>query len=104
MGLISRVSSRTYRKKYINMSITSDDVRTRLEQLKPAHLEVEDKTPVMCSTSFEVTIVSEQFVGKRLLQRHRLVNDALKDIMPEIHAFTQVTMTPEEFEKKKSDS
>merc|ERR1712242_395019 len=101
MGLISRVSSRTYRKKN-KMSITADDVKTRLEQLKPAHLEIEDKTPVMCSTSFEVTIVSEQFVGKRLLQRHRLVNEALKDIMPEIHAFTQVTMTPEEYEKKKA--
>ena len=83
------------------MSITSDDVRTRLAQLEPSHIEIEDKTPVMCSTSFEVTIVSEKFMGKRLLQRHRLVNDALKDIMPEIHAFTQVTLTPEEYEKKK---
>ena len=33
-----------------------------------------------------------------------MVNDALKDIMPDIHAFTQTTMTPEEFEKKNSSS
>lgn len=85
-------------------NITSSDVKSRLEQLKPSHLDIIDLTATSCSTSFEVTIVSEMFVKKRLLQRHRMVNDALKDIMPDIHAFTQTTMTPEEFEKKNSSS
>ena len=84
------------------MSITSGDVKSRLDQLKPTHLDIIDKTATSCSTSFEVTIVSESFTGKRLLQRHRMVNDALKDIMPDIHAFSQTTMTPSEYEKKKS--
>jgi len=29
-----------------------------------------------------------------------MVNEAMKDIMPDIHAFTQKTMTVEEYEKK----
>ena len=51
---------------------------------------------------FSVTVVSEQFAGKRALQRHRLVNGALKEELEEIHALSiKKTYTPEEFEAKK---
>jgi len=42
-------------------------------------------------------IVSEQFAGKALLQRHRLVNAALQEELKTIHAFSQKTFTPEQW-------
>lgn len=39
---------------------------------------------------FEVVIVSPQFRDKRLLARHRLVNEALKEEISKVHAFSQV--------------
>jgi hypothetical protein len=39
---------------------------------------------------FEVVIVSPIFEGKRLLARHKLVNEALKEEISKVHAFTQV--------------
>lgn len=39
---------------------------------------------------FEVVIVSSAFEGKRLLARHKLVNEALKEEISKVHAFTQV--------------
>lgn len=47
---------------------------------------------------FKVVIVSEAFAGQRLLQRHRQVNDILKDeLANHIHALAMHTYTPEEF-------
>lgn len=40
---------------------------------------------------FEVVIVSPIFEGKRLLMRHKLVNEALKEQINKVHAFTQVS-------------
>lgn len=40
---------------------------------------------------FEVVIVSPVFEGKRLLARHKLVNEALKEEISKVHAFTQVS-------------
>lgn len=55
-----------------------------------------------CGQAFDVVIVSEQFEGKRTLQRHRLVNDCLKDEIASMHAFSQKTYTPKQFEELKS--
>lgn len=55
-----------------------------------------------CGQMFEATIVSPQFEGKRTLQRHRLVNTALKEIIAQIHAWTPKCYTAEEWEKQKS--
>ena len=43
---------------------------------------------------FKVIVVSEEFSGKRLLQRHRQINEILKDELA-IHTFT-----PEEFSEQ----
>ncbi|HTH45118.1 MAG TPA: BolA family protein [Oxalicibacterium sp.] len=49
---------------------------------------------------FEAVIVSNAFAGKRLIQRHQLVYEALGDRMrEEIHALSMKTLTPEEFQK-----
>jgi BolA protein len=47
---------------------------------------------------FKVIVVSETFLGKRLLQRHRLINEVLKaELANDIHALAIHTYTPEEF-------
>jgi acid stress-induced BolA-like protein IbaG/YrbA len=49
---------------------------------------------------FFATIVSSEFEGKRLIQRHQLVYTAMGDRMKaEVHALSIKAFTPEEFEK-----
>lgn len=58
-----------------------------------SHLEVDGD-----GQHFNAVIVSDAFVGKRLIQRHQLVYAALGDRMrEEIHALSMKTLTPEEF-------
>ncbi|KAJ3157533.1 hypothetical protein HDU86_003184 [Geranomyces michiganensis] len=66
------------------------------KKLEAEHVEVVD-TSNGCGQSFDVIIVSKKFEGKPTLQRHRLVNEALKDEIAVIHAFSQKTYTPEQF-------
>lgn len=50
---------------------------------------------------FEAIVISEAFVGKRLLQRHQQVYACLGEKMGnEIHALRLSTLTPEEAEKQ----
>ncbi len=56
------------------------------------HLEVEGD-----GQHFFATIVSDAFVGKRLIARHQLVYAALGERMrEEIHALSMKTLTPDE--------
>ena len=55
-----------------------------------------------CGQKLEVVIVSPLFEGKGLLQRHRLVNEALADEIAQLHAFSQKTLTPAQWTAKKS--
>ncbi|XP_033748467.1 uncharacterized bolA-like protein C8C9.11 [Pecten maximus] len=57
-----------------------------------------------CGAKFDAVIVSPQFEGKKLLARHRLVNNALEDEMNIIHAFTMKTYTPDEQRNKINDN
>ncbi|MCX4165789.1 MULTISPECIES: BolA family protein [Paraburkholderia] len=58
------------------------------------HLEVEGD-----GQHFFATIVSLDFEGKRLIQRHQLVYAALGDRMrEEIHALSMKTLTPAEWQ------
>ena len=50
---------------------------------------------------FNLILVSPAFEGVSLLDRHRMVNDALSDVMEDIHALSMKTWTPEQYEKKK---
>lgn len=48
-------------------------------------------------THFEAVIIAEQFVGKRMIQRHQLVYGTLGARMGrEIHALTMQALTPDE--------
>ncbi|XP_074480184.1 bolA-like protein 2 [Sebastes fasciatus] len=85
------------------MAITADHIRDKLiKELEAAHVDVEDTSPNRCAASFKVLVVSSKFEGKPLLQRHRMVNMCLVEELKEIHAFEQKTLTPEQWEKQKS--
>ena len=52
-------------------------------------------------THFSVTIVSDEFEGKSLVARHRLVYAALKEELESgLHALALVTQTPAEYAKR----
>ncbi|XP_016199786.1 protein BOLA2-like [Arachis ipaensis] len=73
-------------------------------KLNPTHLEVVD-TSGGCGASFVVEIVSEEFEGKRLLERHRMVNAALEEEMKEIHALSfKKAVIPEQWKQLQQDS
>ncbi|KAG9444325.1 hypothetical protein H6P81_015665 [Aristolochia fimbriata] len=83
------------------MGVTKEEVEAVLtSQMKPTHLEVID-TSGGCGASFAIEIVSEQFEGKRLLERHRLVNAALAEQMKEIHALSiKKALTPVQWQQQ----
>ncbi|HPE80633.1 MAG TPA: BolA/IbaG family iron-sulfur metabolism protein [Gammaproteobacteria bacterium] len=72
-------------------------------QFAPLHLEVNNEShmhdaPEGSESHFRVVLVSEQFSGKPLLQRHRAVNTSLDaELKGGIHALALHTMTPEEW-------
>ncbi|KAA0723713.1 bolA-like protein 2 [Carassius auratus] len=85
------------------MSVTPDLIREKLiAEIGAIHVDVEDTSPNRCAASFKVLVVSPQFEGKPLLQRHRMVNNCLAEELKEIHAFEQKTLTPEQWEKQKA--
>lgn len=78
------------------------DVRQAIEdKLAPSYLHVHDFSDG-CGAKFDVYVVSSTFEGKKLLERHRLVNEALSSLMSDIHAVTLKTMTPEQHEKNEN--
>ncbi|KAH0908934.1 hypothetical protein HID58_032255 [Brassica napus] len=87
------------------MGVTKEQVEASLtSKLNPVHLEVID-TSGGCGASFAVEIVSEEFEGKRLLERHRMVNAALEEEMKEIHALSiKKAHTPQQWNPTPQDS
>lgn len=71
------------------------------ERLQASEVEVQDMSGG-CGQAFACIIVSDVFAGKNKLQRHRIVNGALKEEIGGIHAFTQKVFTTEEWEQQKS--
>lgn len=71
----------------------------------PTHLDVineshQHNVPEGSESHFKVVIVSDEFVGKRLIQRHRNVNQCLADeLANDIHALAIHTHTVEEWEQ-----
>ncbi|KAF9977604.1 hypothetical protein BGZ73_005458 [Actinomortierella ambigua] len=71
-----------------------DACKTRLQA---THVECNDISGG-CGQNFEIKIVSPVFEGKTTLQRHRLVNEALKAEIAQVHAFSQKSFTPAQWE------
>ena len=87
------------------MGVTKEQVELSLKaKLNPSHLEVVDISGG-CGASFVVEIVSEQFEGKRLLERHRMVNAALEEEMKQIHALSiKKAVTPDQWKQQQESN
>ena len=79
-----------------------------VEQIDLHHFELKDFTGRHLSHKqhdggfhLEAVIVSDTFINKTLIDRHKLIYTALGDLLKhEIHAFSMKTLTPEEWEKQ----
>jgi BolA protein len=81
-------------------------IRTRIESaLAPSALDVGDDSALHVGHAgaasggghYRVKIVSDRFEGLRLVMRHRLVYDSVRDMMnTEIHALAITALAPSE--------
>jgi len=86
---------------------TEQELNQRLQTLAPTKLEIIDESHLHAGHAgntggghFNVLIVSEQFAGLLPLKRHRLVFDAVGDLMQQqIHALSIEAKTPAEFSR-----
>jgi len=82
------------------MALTEDSFKKKIVESFPEATDIKVfDISGGCGQSFEVIIVSPEFEGKGRLAKHRLVNEKLKAEIAQLHAFTQKTFTPAEFEK-----
>lgn len=66
-----------------------------LEVINESHMH---NVPAGSESHFKVTVVSEQFEGKMLVARHRMVNKILADeLNGMIHALALHTLTPAQY-------
>jgi BolA protein len=83
------------------MSLTPESLTQIIkDRLQATEVEVQDMSGG-CGQAFAVIIVSDIFIGKNKLARHRLVNATLKDEISQIHAFTQKVFTVAEWDEQK---
>jgi len=87
-------------------SNTAEMLRTRLSDLAPVVLELDDDSAEHAGHAgaagggghFSLLIVSEQFAGLNRLARHRAVLDRVGDLIPHpVHALAIRACTPDEF-------
>lgn len=77
-------------------------INTRLGSLEPISLEIRDDSALHAGHAgntggghFSLTIVSSQFSQKSPIMRHRLVYQALADLIPQhIHAISILAISP----------
>ena len=84
----------------INCSTIEDRIRKGFKSVH--HLDVKDMSDG-CGSKFKIILVSDDFNGVRLIERHRMVNGdsgVLAGIMSNVHAMEMKTWTLEQYEKK----
>ncbi len=88
---------------------TVDRMRDRLATLVPVELSIEDDSArhaghvgaASGGGHYNLRLVSPRFEGKSRVERHRLVYDALAELMQrEIHALAMVLLAPGETERR----
>lgn len=87
------------------MSMQANIEQKLTDEFSPITLKVENESHMHSGSAteshFKVTLVSDQFAGKMLLARHRMINETLKEELDgQIHALTLHTMTGEEYTAK----
>lgn len=84
---------------------TIDELKRRLEVLAPISINVADESALHAGHvgarsgggHYRLTIVSDQFRGASRIARHRMVFEAVGDLMQgRIHALPMNALTPEE--------
>lgn len=66
-----------------------------LDVINESHMH---NVPANSESHFKVVAVSKDFEGKRLIARHRMINEVLKEELEGgIHALSLHTMTPAEY-------
>ena len=86
----------------------ADEIRKRLSTLSPARLELLDESAKHAghagaapggNTHWKLTIVSAAFAGKTTVARHRMIYEALGDLMQQpIHALSISATAPGEID------
>jgi len=95
------------------MEIQENINQKLINSFSPVYLEVENESnmhnvPPGSESHFKVVVVSEQFEGKSLIQRHRLINQSLSEELQNhihalaIHAYTNNEWGEREFKEMKS--
>ena len=80
----------------------------RLQTLIPTHLEVINESAGHGGyfpgkeSHFKVIVVSDEFQGLRLVQRHQKVYAALGDLMQQFHALALHTFSPDEWQAEQA--
>lgn len=88
------------------MSIEDDIIEKLQTTLNPVYLDVTNEShmhnvPPGSESHFKVVAVTEEFNGKMLVARHRLINKALaEELEGPVHALALHTMTPDEWAEK----
>lgn len=89
------------------MMTKQESIRTKLVgAFEPVHLDVENESgmhsvPAGSETHFKVLVVSEAFRGLGPVDRHRRVNELVRDeFRSGLHALTIRAMTPDEWERQ----
>lgn len=77
------------------------------DRFRPDHFELVDESALHAGHAgvaesggghYRVFVVSAEFAGRSLLERHRMVNEALQPMIgAEIHAISIKTLTPEQW-------
>ena len=83
------------------MNLT-ETIRTRLAALEPISVEIEDDSAAHAGHKgngggghFNVKVISSHFSQKSQIMRHRLIYQALSDLIPQqIHAISIVAISP----------
>jgi BolA protein len=87
------------------MTDTTNKLHVALNSLNPTYLDLQDDSALHAGhagntggSHYTVTIVSEAFNGLSLIKRHRLVYEAVGDLMiNDIHALSIKAKTPAEY-------
>lgn len=94
----------TFAKVDYNLMMPIEDLQSMLSGAFTEG-EVHLTSPQGDNNHFQCVIVSDQFEGKSMVERHQLVYQAMGDAMAEaVHAFALKTYTPSQWENKGAGS
>jgi len=86
------------------MTTLTEEIRNRLAALEPITLDIQDDSALHAGHAgntggghFTLTLISSQFYEKSQIIRHRLIYQAVADLIPtRIHALSIRALTPDE--------